>query len=209
MTNSKKAKVFSLRRLPMDIGRLISAITLLLIPTKKIYLSGKKEHIKGGALIASNHISFKDPFIIGGAFWYRRVFFLAAESLMKNRFVAFLLREMGCIEINRNICDLTAIKKTVDKLKAGNLVAVFPQGGIRGDDMSALKSGIILMAVKSKRPIIPVYISSEGIFRRGYTVIGKPLSFDNMGAIPSMAEIDKATTELQAAMDECRKRTQK
>ena len=203
MENNGKAKLFNLKFLPMDIGRIVSAVTLLLFPTKKIYISGKKKTLSGGALVAANHTSFKDPFIIGGAFWYRRVFFLAAEAVMKNRFLAFLLRGMGCIKINRNICDLAAIKKVVELLKSNQVVSVFPQGGIQHDEMSALKSGIVLMALKSKKPIIPAYISSCGIFRRRYVIIGEPIYFDTYSALPSMAEINAASDKLLNAMKEC------
>ncbi len=200
-----KGRIFSIKFLPMDIGRIISAVTLLLFPLKKIYLPGSTKWLRGGALIAANHTSFRDPFLVGGVFWYRRTFFLAAEVLMKNKFVALLLKGMGCIKIDRNVCDLKAIKKTIGYLKDERIVTVFPQGGIQGDDdMSALKSGIVLMALRSKKPIIPVYISFHKLFHRGYAVIGKPLLLESSGAVASVSDIQDATQKLHLAMEECR-----
>lgn len=196
-----KGTIFSLKFLPMDIGRVVSSVTLLLFPLKKIYLSDKCKWFRGGALIAANHSSFRDPFLVGGIFWYRRTFFLAAEVLMKNKIIALLLKGMGCIKIDRNICDINAIKKTIDYLNDEKLVTVFPQGGIQNEDTEALKSGIVLMALKSKKPIIPIYISFPGIFRRGCAVIGEPI---DVGSVPSMRAIGEATEKLQLAMEECK-----
>ena len=199
-----KGKLFNIKFLPMDIGRIVSSVTLLLFPMKKIYISDKSRRLRGGAVIAANHTSFRDPFLVGGVFWYRRTFFLTAEVVMKNRFFAFLLKGMGCIKIDRNICDLNAIKKTIELLKDDRIVTVFPHGGIQQDNAHAIKNGIALMALKSKKPIVPVYLSSRGLFRRGYAVIGEPVFFESESVVPSVSDVYNITQTLHSAMEECR-----
>lgn len=199
-----KGKIFSIKFLPMDLGRIVSSVSLLLFPIKKIYMSEKSRRFSGGAIVAANHTSFRDPFLVGGVFWYRRTFFLAAEVVMKNKLVAFLLKLMGCIKIDRTIYDLNAIKKTIDILKDERIVTIFPQGGIQQGSDLALKSGIALMALKSQKPIIPVYLSSQGLFRRGYAVIGNPIYLESESVNPSVSDIYNITQTIHSGMEECR-----
>ena len=111
---------------------------------------------------------------------------------------------MGCIKIDRTTYDLNAIKKTIDILKDERIVTIFPQGGIQQGSDLALKSGIALMALKSQKPIIPVYMSSKGFFRRGYAVIGEPIHLEVQSANPSVSDIYSITQSIHSAMEECR-----
>lgn len=151
----------------MDIARIVCACLPLVFRIKKRTAEGQKyrQRIEGGAIIAANHTSFADPFIVGTAFWYRRVFFLAAEVVMKGKLRSFLLKGVGAIKIDRNKADLEAIKKSVDILKQGHLLSVFPQGGIvRDGECETLKSGAVLMAMQADVPIIPIYIHKRKNF---------------------------------------------
>lgn len=178
----KKARLFNLKHFPLDFARIMCRIFCVpdLLRIKKLYTK-KPFKIRGGALIVANHISFWDPFIICNAFWYRRVFSLAAEVVMKNKVVAFFLKGLGCIKIDRNIYDIEAIKKAINKVKEGHVLTVFPQGGIQGEaDISTIKSGVILIAMQAKVPIIPCYIHKEpGKRKRTYITVGEPIDMFN------------------------------
>lgn len=211
MTNEKKCKkrIFSLKYLPMDIGRIICFPLPFIFNIKKIYISEKaRKKVRSCAIVAANHTNFADPLFIGSCFWYRRMFYLAAETVMKNKFLKYPLKGIGCIEINRNICDMNAIRKVVSILKEGHTVSVFPQGGIdRDDDLSAIKSGIILMAMQSKSPIIPVYIhKKESFFDRNCIVIGEPIDLFTEDNLPTMKDIQKFSDLVYDKMTECKEK---
>ncbi len=212
MNDKKKAKLFEWRLLPMDAGRLVLSCLPLLYRFRRYGVDGQcyKEKIKGGHIIVANHSSFKDPLLIGSCFWYRRMFFLAAEAVMRNRVVAWLLRAAGCIKIDRKISDIEAIRKSVSLLKEQRCLAIFPQGGISKEDaFSQIKSGAILIALQAGVPILPVYSSRKNNpwYRPTTAVIGEPLDCRNYckKKMPSLHEIEQVSTELLKRLEDCRK----
>ena len=175
----QKPRLFNIKRLPMDIARIVCIPLFLVFRIKKITPDGKpyKQKIKGGAIIAANHSSFADPFIVGVTFWYRRLFFLMAEVVMGGRLRSTLLKGVGGIKIDRGTADIEAIKKSVGVLKDGHLLSVFPQGGIiRDGEGEALKSGSVLMAMQADVPIIPIYICKrKSAFERVKVIVGSEI----------------------------------
>lgn len=206
----EKAKLIDIRRLPMDLGRIVCLPLFLLFRIKKVTPKGEKysEKLSGSAIIAANHTSFADPFILGTAFWYRRMFFLVAEIVMQGKLRTALLKGMGCIKIERSIADIEAIKKSVSVLKEGRVLSVFPQGGIVADDsMEQLKSGTVLMALQAKAPIIPVYICKrQHWYNRQKIVVGETIYPEKMCGkkIPSTADIEMITEKLKSEMNNCK-----
>lgn len=190
----------------MDCARIVCSILPLVFRIKKLYMSDKaKQKIRGGAIIAANHTRFSDPFFLGSAFWYRRMFFLAAEVVMKNKFLAPLLKGVGCIEINRNICDINSVRKSVSVLKEGHILSIFPQGGInREADMSAIKSGIALMAMQANVPVIPVYVHyKEKRGDRNCIVIGEEISLGS-DTMRGLQAIEDFAAQIFNQMTECK-----
>ena len=206
---SKLLTVLDIRRFPQDLGRLVCLPLVLLFRMKRLTPEGEKYKgkIRGGAILAANHSSFTDPFVLGVAVWYRRLFFLAAEVVMKGRLRKLLLKGVGAIEIDRYGTDIEAVRKSVKVLKRGHLLSVFPQGGIAGsDEIGRLKSGVILFALQAGVPIIPMYIvPRKRWYERRVVVIGQ--SFDPKEFLgkkfPSTADIDRAAKQLAEEMNRC------
>lgn len=207
---SKKSKLFELRLFPMDTARFFMMLMFPFMRVQKLGLDGKryKTDLKGGAILAANHTGFSDPLTIGSAFWFRRVYFLAAEALMKNKFIAFWLKQAGCIKIDRNTTDIEAIRNSVSVLKDRKLLLLFPQGQIVQDDSNdKLKSGAVLMALQANVPIIPMYSSKRSHkfgFRR--IIIGEPFycSQHCKKKLPSVAETEQISDLLSQKINECK-----
>ena len=125
---------------------------------------------------------------------------------MKNKLISVLLKGVGCIKINRNICDIESIKKAVGVLKNGHALALFPQGGIKTeDDVNTIKSGVVLMALQSKSPVIPCYIhNKEGKGDRNCIVIGEPIELNTKTGFPGMNEINQFAQIILEKMLECK-----
>ena len=203
----KSSKPF--KYLPMDLARFSCLVLPLVVRIKKLYLKesdGKK--IKGGALIVANHTGFLDPVLVGTAFWYRRMFFLAAKEVMKSKLREVLLKGAGCIKIDRDISDIAAVRRCVEVLKDGKCLCVFPQGSIKRDgEIEEIKSGAVLMAFKADVPIVPVYFSErKSLFSKSCVIIGESINCREFCSkkIPSVTEINEISKKIQNAMLECK-----
>lgn len=198
------------RYLPMDIGRICCFFFPLIYRTKTYGLSGERDRkkIEGGALLAANHTSFSDPVIMGSSFWYRRMFYLVAEVVMKGKLRGFLLGKAGAIKIDRNISDIEAVRKCVKVLKDGKTLTLFPQGGIKRDeeDVESVKTGAVLIAMQADVPIIPVFFRKrKHWYSRQVLVKGNPLKCSDCCSkkFPSVEELNGIAEELRRRMNEC------
>ena len=204
----KSSKPF--KYLPMDLARVSCAVLPLVLKFKKLYLRedsiGKK--IKGGALIVANHTGYLDPVLVGTAFWYRRMFFLAAKEVMKSKLREFLLKNAGCIKIDRDISDIGAVRKCIEVLKEGKCLCIFPQGEIKRDgEIEEIKSGAVLMAFKANVPIVPVYFSErKSLFSKSSVVVGEEINCREFCSkkIPTVTEMNEISKKIQNAMLECK-----
>ena len=119
------------------------------------------EHLPaaGPALLASNHISYLDPFClpyvtneVG-----RRVRILAKAELFENPIAARMLRSLGHIPVERGTADAGALAAASATLASGELVAVFPEGTISRDlDPMAGRTGAARLARATGVPVVPV-----------------------------------------------------
>ena len=177
---------------------------------KRVYLSDRaKKRIKGGALLISNHIGFYDPIYIMMSLNYRRHHFLATTELFSNPIKRFLFEKVFlCIEINRQNVNGATLREIFETLESGKLISIFPEGEINRsgtDDVAKFKSGVILMAMKSNRPIVPIYIHKrKTIFNRLVTVVGEPMTVSEFDGESVMEIIEKMTAKLQEKETELR-----
>src|SRR3954470_8082408 len=115
----------------------------------------------GGAVVASNHVSYLD-FMFVGLPAYRRgkrfVRFMAKEAVFRHRVSGPLMRGMHHIPVDR-AAGAAAYQHAVAALRSGELVGVFPESTIsRSFVPRPLKSGAARMAQESGVPLIPVVI---------------------------------------------------
>ncbi len=201
---------FSFKHFPMDMARLVCSVLPPILRIRRLTPGGEKykNKLKGGAIITANHTSFIDPFLVGVTFWYRRLYFLAAETVMKGKLRSLLLKGIGSIKIDRQAADIEAINKSVEKLKKGYLLAVFPQGGIKKDDnVESVKSGAILMAIRAGVPIVPMHIAPrKHWYNKRNVIIGKTINPKEFckGKFPSTTDIKNITDALIFELKRCK-----
>ena len=190
-------ELFSFKNIVIDFVRITGGLPVLLIlrPKKRFASEKAKQKLRGGALIIANHTDYVDPVYLMSAFWYRRHHFIASEEVMDSKAGGFL-RACGCIRIDRNNVTMNTLRKITDKLKQGEIVSMFPQGRISsgGDEGASFKSGMVLMAIRSGAPIVPVYIKpKKSFFSRLHVVVGERVSVTELyGERPTFAQIDAA-----------------
>jgi len=114
-------------------------------------------------LLAANHISGIDPFLLISATRCPIRFMIAKEEYEKpilNR----LFRAVGCIPVDRAGRVEGAFRGALRAIEAGELVALFPQGGIHRVDLplEKIKPGIIKLSERSQCSILPIRIIGVG-----------------------------------------------
>lgn len=166
---------------------------LLKLRTKVIYM-GKKPKIRGACLVSANHRGLIDPVIILTIFKWRRPIFLAAEVLYEKKWAARFFNLLHFIKTDRNNFSISAFHNAVDRLKAGKMVVIFPEGRINDEENNGVlpfKAGAAFIAHKANAPILPVYIiKRENEKERQKVVVGEPINLrDYVGDTPSIAQL--------------------
>lgn len=152
---------------------------LLYLPLRILYptrVYGKKNLVSGGAIFMCNHQSNADVLVLGTCIW-RKQHFLAKKELWQNKFLKFFLNLIKAIPINRQSVEISSIKRCLQVLKQEKVLTIFPQGTRKANnELTELKSGVIVFASKTKKPIIPIFIEKKPrIFKMNKMYIGKPI----------------------------------
>lgn len=119
------------------------------------------EHIPqtGGLIIASNHQTYIDPFWISVPI-KRPLRYLAWDAAFDWPLVGSIMQLLGAWPLQLEGSDPAAIRRTLQWLREGGAVVIFPEGGRGRPDGSMLrfKAGAVRMAMEAGVPILPVTI---------------------------------------------------
>ncbi|MDD4183619.1 MAG: lysophospholipid acyltransferase family protein, partial [Candidatus Omnitrophica bacterium] len=118
----------------------------------KIEVEGKDVFPKTGPFIlASNHISYLDPEVVG-MLCPRQLNYLAKEELFKNKLVAAFLKKINVIPIKRGQADLHVLRLSL-KILENKPLLIFPQG-TRATNYDSFKEGVGFLYKNSQAPVI-------------------------------------------------------
>ncbi len=153
----------------------------ILYPIMKIFFRLKSRGIEkipdGAALVCANHSSMLDPMLIAIAFTKKHyLHFMAKKELAKSRIMKLIIDKGGSFLVDRAHSDIEAIKTSIKFLRSDEKGMMFPEGTrISDEDSTAAKNGAVRLAIKTKAPIVPVYIQrKKKLFRKTYVIVGDP-----------------------------------
>jgi len=181
-------------------------IRAILVPVFVLYFRMQRlgrEHLpsRGPLLLAANHRSFLDPFVIG-MLVRRPVYYMAKRELFRRRWQAWLLNSLGAFPVDRGAGDGEAIETARAILERGDCVVIFPEGTrVWPGPLGAPRRGIGRLALETAAPVAPVAVIGTEDVRRGWRIrprkvrvrVGRPLRFP----IP-----ERASPALAAAVTE-------
>jgi 1-acyl-sn-glycerol-3-phosphate acyltransferase len=124
----------------------------------------------GATLLACNHLSGLDAFLIVAACHHPIRFMIAKEQY--ERFgLQWLFRAAGCIPVQRSGRVEIAFNSTLAALRNGEVVLLFPEGSINNTvlPLRKLKIGIIKLAKMADVPITVLRV--EGMRGQGQTML--------------------------------------
>ncbi|WP_028811866.1 lysophospholipid acyltransferase family protein [Streptomyces flavidovirens] len=172
------------------------------------------EHIPddGAAIVAGNHLSFSDHFLMP-AIIRRRITFLAKAEYftgpgLKGRLTAAFFRSAGQIPVDRSGKEAgkAAIREGLGVLSKGELLGIYPEG-TRSHDGRLYKGkvGVAAMALKAQVPVVPC--AMVGTFeiqppgqvvpriRRVTIRFGEPMEFSRYAGMENEKAVLRAVTD--------------
>src|SRR5438105_7884276 len=152
-----------------------------------------------GFLLASNHISHFDPFIISSVL-RRKIDWMAMAEFFPRPIAGSFLRAVDAFPAERDRADRKTIRTAIERLKVGRAVGVFPEGGIRDGANSLLegapvRAGASTLAHIAGVPIVPcVILGSDRLYaKRSWLPIRRTMVWIGFGkAISYFPELEKS-----------------
>ncbi len=151
------------------------------------------EHIPagGGLVIAANHQTYVDPFWVAVPF-DRELRFLAWDAVFGWPVVGPLMRWLGAWPLQVNRSDSRAYRRSVQWIKRGGALVIFPEGGRGTSDgkLQPLKPGAARLALETGALILPVTI------RGGHRVWPKDRKWPRLGRVEIVYHPPRRVTPL-------------
>ena len=185
------------------VNRLVLLIVrAILTPFFLTYLRMKRmgrEHIPstGPVILAANHRSFFDPFVLG-TMTRRPVYYVAKQELFTySRVLSWLLNALGAFPVDRGHGDRDTIETAEAILNRGDIVLMFPEGTrTRPGSLGKPKRGVGRLALETGAPVVPIAIIGTEDIRESWRIrprkvrvrAGRPLHFPKIdNASPALA----------------------
>jgi 1-acyl-sn-glycerol-3-phosphate acyltransferase len=142
---------------------------------------------EGPVIVASNHVSYFDPPLVGVAS-RRAMWFLARKTLLEWPILGPIFPSLNVIPVDRDGNDRTALKNIIRLLQSGEGVVLFPEGTRSADgQLGQAQPGLGMIVAKTLAPVVPARIfGAYEAFPRGSkkiqpgkisVVFGSPLRF--------------------------------
>ena len=183
---------------------------------------------EGGFVLAPNHVSHLDPFLISHFMIDNDIppRFLAKDTIMHIKVIGRILRAAEQITVYRGTEGAAeSLREAVAAVNAGSVVTIYPEGTITRDPagwpMSG-RTGAVRVALATGKPLIPLmqwgaqeimwpYKKQLRLFPRKtiHVRVGKPLDLTDFEGKPLTEELlheatDRLMDELTALMAELR-----
>jgi 1-acyl-sn-glycerol-3-phosphate acyltransferase len=158
----------------------------------------------GPLILVCNHINFMEVPLVFTHLQPRPVTGFAKSETWDNPLLRPLFNLWGAIPIRRGEADLAAIRKGMQALKEGKIIAISPEGTRSGDGrLGRGIPGVVILALNSGAPLLPlVYYGSESLrpnllrLRRTdfHIRVGQPFYLD-AGGVKTSREVRQAMVD--------------
>jgi 1-acyl-sn-glycerol-3-phosphate acyltransferase len=173
------------------------------------FRSKGEEHLpqNGGYVLSANHQSNIDPWPLGLPLYPERQLRFMAKSEMYRAPFKWVLKPAGAFPVRRGMGDEEAIRKAVELAKAGEVVAIFPEGTRRNKGVKKRvarpRTGAARVALLAGVPLVPAAIGgTESLLKLGplRVAYGPPIDLSDLDADDIRGSSKVATERLMEAI---------
>ena len=162
----------------------------------------------GGFVLAPNHVSNLDPWPLGMPLWPRRQLHWMAKVELFKPVLGTLISWGGAFPVRRGEGDEGAIETAVERVRAGDIVVIFPEGtrkekGLIKRHQSRPRTGAARVALRSGAPLVPAAIGgTDRLLRLGPLTVayGPPVDLSDLEREDERDAAKEATDRLMDAI---------
>ncbi len=158
----------------------------LLFRVRRKNIKNEPKRVDGPYLVCANHQTVLDVVFIAASLKRQQPHFMAKAELFKVPVLGWLVRKLGAFPVSRGKGDVGAVKHSIQLLKSGRSVGMFPQGTRcpeKDPRECSVKFGAGLIAAHAGATVLPVHIKMKNykwkFFRRVQVIVGEPIPFEN------------------------------
>lgn len=172
-------------------GRFYSAMRkLLAIPLLKTVIRGEFYGLENipqdkGFILCCNHVSMTDPVLLVAKI-KNQIYFMSKKEAFKFPVLGPIIKRMGAIDVDREANDKTAVVRSIEVVKKGGILGIFPEGTRNkepGTPPKKAKAGAAFIALQTGADILPVAIYRKNKFRlfsKAKVNFGQPIKFEDL-----------------------------
>jgi 1-acyl-sn-glycerol-3-phosphate acyltransferase len=161
----------------------------------------------GAYVLASNHASWSDPFLVGTLVAPRVLYYMAKRELWDVPVVGTLIPYTGAFPVDRGAPDRTALRAARAVLDNGQVLGVFIEGTRQKTGaIGEARAGAAMLAIGAGVPVLPLCIrGTTGHGKNPFTptsvAVGMPMHLEGKGGAAYRAGADRIADELRRLDD--------
>jgi 1-acyl-sn-glycerol-3-phosphate acyltransferase len=188
----------------------IGVVTAGLVRRLFRFRSKGEEHLprNGGFVLSANHMSNLDPWPLGIPLYPERQLRFMAKAEIYKPPLKWVLEAAGAFPVRRGMGDEEALARAIELARAGEVVAIFPEGtrrnkGRRRKHKARPRTGAARVALTAGVPLLPAAIGgTENLMKLAplRVAYGPPVELDDLKDIELRTASKIATERLMAAI---------
>lgn len=129
---------------------------------REVVLNAERAARPGGCVLACTHLSHLEPFVVGCVV-RRTVRWMSRIEFYRRRWAAMMLNGGGAFPVDRYGFSVPAVREAIRLVREGQMVGIFPEGGVANGSASVLRGGPIkqgacTVSIRTGAPILPVVV---------------------------------------------------
>lgn len=163
----------------------------------------------GPVVIAANHVGFVDGPLMAG--WSPRPVHVLTKAEMFTGAMGRFLLAAGQIPVERDVCDVPAVRIGLAVLRAGRMLGLFPEANRGGGEVVEARPGAAYFATVTGAPVVPLAFlgtripggGRESVPPRGSRMVlsfGEPMHFGQHEWPRTRAELDEGGERVRRAL---------